>query len=72
LFLPINNINLEIIDSSIIYQSNISSLFPSDNACTQELTPTEYINSLVQDNFDAKMYKQKIKEDISESSLKLP
>ena len=65
LFLPINNINLEIIDSSIIYQSNISSLFPSDNACTQELTPTEYINSLVLDNFDAKEYKQNIKEKIS-------
>ena len=65
LFLPINDSNLEIIDSSIIYQSNISSLFPSDNACTQELTPTEYINSLVQDNYDSKEYKQNIKEKIS-------
>ena len=65
LFLPINESNLEIIDSSYIYQSNISSLFPCDSACKQELTPTEYINSLVQDNYDIKVFKQNIKEKIS-------
>ena len=66
LFLPINHSNLNIIDWSNIYQCNISFLFPSNNACTQELTPTEYINSLVQDNFDTKAYKEKIKKELSE------
>ena len=65
LFLPINESNLEIIDSSYIYKSNISSLFPCDSACKQELTPTEFINSLVQDNYDIKVFKQNIKEKIS-------
>ena len=52
LFAPINHATLKCIIRSNIYPSNISFLFPNDNSYKQELTPTEYFNSLVQDNYD--------------------
>ena len=66
LFFPINHTTLKLINSSNIYSSNISFLFPDDNSYTQELTPTEYFNSLVQDNYDKEKYKNKIRKEISE------
>ena len=65
LFVPIKNTTLKLINSSNIYPSNISFLFPKDNSYTQELTPTEYFNSLVQDNYDKEKYKEAIRKEIS-------
>ena len=49
-----------------IYPSHISFLFPDDNSYKQELTPTEYFNSLFQENYDKEKYKNKIRREISE------
>ena len=65
LFAPINHATLKVIISSNIYPSNISFLFPNDDSYKQELTPTEYFNSLVQDNYDIEKYKETIRKDIS-------
>ena len=48
-----------------IYPSHITFLFPEYNSYTQELTPTEYFNSLVQDNYDIEKYKEEIRKEIS-------
>ena len=65
LFVPINHETLKFIISSNINPSNISFLFPNDNSYKQELTPTEYFNSLVQDNYDIEKYKEEIRKEIS-------
>ena len=66
LFLTINQSTLKLIDGSNIYSSHISSLYPNDNSYTQELTPTEYFNSLIQNNYDKEKYKNKIRKELSE------
>ena len=66
LFVPIKHSTLKFIIGSNIYPSHISFLFPDDNSYRQELTPTEYFNSLFQDNYDKEKYKEKIRREISE------
>ena len=66
LFFPINNSTLKIITSPEIYQSNIKSLFPIEYSYKEELTPTEYFNSLFQENYDKELYKSNIKKNLSE------
>jgi len=66
LFVPIKYITLKLINTSNIYQSNKAFLFPNDKSYTQELTPKEYFNSLVLDNYDKEKYKNKIRREISE------
>ena len=66
LFVPIKQNTLKFIIRSNIYRSYISFLFPKKNSYAQELTPTEYFNSLVQDNYDKEKYKDKIRREISQ------
>ena len=65
LFIPIKYPTLRLIKTSNIYPSNISILFPNDNSYTQELTPTEYLNSVILDNYDKENYKKEIRREIS-------